>query len=355
MAKNKASLTKAEKERVLSLFETEKNIIDLTRKVFSNDALDGRTKEGKLVSAFLRENRLNYTTSAHEKAKEIELSTSQKEFLMSDDVESGIKPIEVARLVFKNEEITPLSLQHRCIVDFLKRFRPDVLDENDILTKDKWVAPKSILKSIKKINDWVGQTLDDSSMSTRNRQLCEKLLLHLRSPRFYSIINSYMNQADRDLFESEFVRAVWDKPDLSNDELNLYITVCSNYVRQKHIQRRMDKLNALLDDTDEQTDITMRLTDIIKTTSDELNSCEKRIESLTKDLNGSRQARLKAKGEENGSIAALVEAFRDKEERDRMIMMAEMQKKLISDEADRLESMDEYKARVLGISKRELL
>jgi hypothetical protein len=38
-----------------------------------------------------------------------------------------------------------------------------------------------------------------------------------------------------------------------------------------------------------------------------------------------------------------------------MIMMAELQNKLIEEEANRLENMDDYKARVLGISKKELL
>ena len=185
--------------------------------------------------------------------------------------------------------------------------------------------------------------------------MCEKLLFYLKSPRFVHFINQYSTIADRDLFESEFVRTVWDKPDLTNDELNLYITVCTNYVRQKHIQQRIDRLNNMLNDTDNERDITLRLTELIKATSEELNQCEKRIESLTKDLNGSRQARLKARGEQNGSIAALVEAFQEKEERDRMIMMAEMQNKLIEEEADRLESMDDYKARILGISKKEML
>ena len=99
----------------------------------------------------------------------------------------------------------------------------------------------------------------------------------------------------------------------------------------------------------------LRQTEAYPAKNRQLNQCEKRIESLTKDLNGSRQARLKARGEQNGSIAALVEAFQEKEERDRMIMMAEMQNKLIEEEADRLETMDEYKARILGISKKEIL
>ena len=117
----------------------------------------------------------------------------------------------------------------------------------------------------------------------------------------------------------------------------------------------MDKLNSLLQDADNDRDITLRLTEIIKATSEELNQCEKRIESLTKDLNGCRQARLKERGEQSGNILALVEAFQDREERKRMVMMAEMQNKLIEEEADRLETMDEFKARILGISKRELL
>jgi hypothetical protein len=35
--------------------------------------------------------------------------------------------------------------------------------------------------------------------------------------------------------------------------------------------------------------------------------------------------------------------------------MAQLQSKLIEEEADRLESMDDLKARILGISKHELI
>jgi hypothetical protein len=240
-------------------------------------------------------------------------------------------------------------------MEFLRRYRPEIVDDNEMLTNDKWSPPKSLSRAIKKVNDWAGVNFDELTIQTKQKKMCERLLFYLKSPRFVHFINQYSTLGDRDLFESEYVRTVWDKPDLTNDELNLYITVCTNYVRQKHIQQRIDKLNAMLNDTDNERDLTMRLTEIIKATSDELNQCEKRIESLTKDLNGSRQARLKARGEQNGSIAALVEAFQEKEERDRMILMAEMQNKLIEDEADRLETMDEYKARILGISKQELL
>ena len=348
-------LTNEQKTQITREFSRNPDLKHITQIVFQDDSLDGRSKEGRAVRSFLINNNLTFTTTLVPKVEEIDLDAEQKEFLMSRNVERGMNALEITRLTFKDREIQPLSQQHRTVMEFLRRYRPEIVDDNEMITNDKWSPPKSLSRAIKKVNDWAGQNFEEIEIQTKQKRMMEKLLFYLKSPRFVHFINQYSTIGDRDLFESEFVRTVWDKPDLTNDELNLYITVCTNYVRQKHIQQRIDKLNTMLNDTDNERDLTMRLTEIIKATSDELNQCEKRIESLTKDLNGSRQARLKAKGEQNGSIAALVEAFQEREERDRMIMMVEMQTKLIEEEADRLESMDDYKARILGISKREIL
>jgi|TARA_R110000772_G_scaffold61759_1_gene139020 hypothetical protein len=348
-------LTEEQKEEILKLFKKNPDLMFITRKIFGDETIDGRSKQGRAVRKFLAGQDKKANTSLVPKVEQIHLTKEQKEFLMTDNIEVGMNALEIARLTFKDRDVQPLSIKHRIIVDFLRTYRPEVVDDNEIITKEKWTPPKSINRAIVKINNFCGTRLEELNLQTKQKRLVEQLILYFKSPRFNHFINQYATIADRSLFESEFVRAVWDKPDLTNDELNLYVTVCANYVRQKHIQMRIDKLNALLDDQDNERDITMRLTEIIKATSEELNQCEKRIESLTKDLNGSRTARLKAKGEENGSIFALVEAFQDREERDRMIMMAELQNKLIEEEADRLESMDDYKARILGISKKELL
>lgn len=352
---NNLALTEKQKTQIQEEFVKNPDLRHITQIVFEDDSLDGRSKEGRAVRAFLINNNLEFNTTTPQRVEEIDLTTEQREFLMSDNIERGMNALEATRLAFRDREIQPLSQQHRMVMEFLRSYRPEIVDDNDMITSDKWTPPKSLSRAIKKVNDWAGQTFDEISIQTKQKKMCERLLYYLKSPRFVHFINQYSTIADRDLFESEFVRTVWDKPDLTNDELNLYITVCTNYVRQKHIQQRIDRLNNMLNDTENERDITLRLTELIKATSDELNQCEKRIESLTKDLNGSRQARLKARGEQNGSIAALVEAFQEKEERDRMIMMAEMQNKLIEEEADRLESMDDYKARILGISKKEIL
>ena len=352
---NNFKLSEEQEKQILKEFKKNPDLMSITRKVFKDENIDGRSKQGRAVRAFLAKQNRDYNTSLVPKADNLELTQEQKSFLMSDNIHSDMNALEVARLTFKDRDVASLSIKHRLIVDFLKTYRPEVVDDNEIVTKEKWIAPKALSRVISKVNTFCGTSFEETTIQNKQKKLMDQLMIYLRSPRFNHFINQYSTLADRDLFESEFVRAIWDKPDLTNDELNLYVTVCTNYVRQKHIQQRIDKLNALLDDQDNERDITMRLTEIIKATSDELNQCEKRIESLTKDLNGSRTARLKAKGEENGSMFALVEAFQEREERDRMIMMAELQNKLIEEEADRLESMDDYKARILGISKKELL
>jgi hypothetical protein len=47
--------------------------------------------------------------------------------------------------------------------------------------------------------------------------------------------------------------------------------------------------------------------------------------------------------------------FQDENERKMMIQIAEMQKKVVKEEADRLETMSAWKARILGITKEDAI
>ena len=57
------------------------DLIELTRKVFEDDSLDGRTKEGKLVREYLVECGFKYNTTKKKKAKRIILDEEQQVFL----------------------------------------------------------------------------------------------------------------------------------------------------------------------------------------------------------------------------------------------------------------------------------
>ena len=158
------------------------------------------------------------------------------------------------------------------------------------------------------------------------------------------------------MFEAEFIRATWDKPDLSADEVNLYVNVCVDYINLKNISAHMEKLNRMFDEADEQQELTVRLSELLKTKSEEYNQCEKRQESLIQRLAGDRAKRISQRQDKNASIlSSLVESFQNEEERKLMIKMADMQKVAIKEEANNLESMNEWKARILGISKEDVI
>jgi hypothetical protein len=59
--------------------------------------------------------------------------------------------------------------------------------------------------------------------------------------------------------------------------------------------------------------------------------------------------------QESASILNLVELWKDEESRHKMIKIAELRKKNVSKEIERLTSMEEIKSRIMGISEEEVL
>jgi Skp family chaperone for outer membrane proteins len=106
----------------------------------------------------------------------------------------------------------------------------------------------------------------------------------------------------------------------------------------------------MFEETQEQNEMSIRLAEIIKAKSSEYHQCEGRVESLIKKLQGDRRERISSRQRENASILSIVQLFQDEEERANMIKIAEMQKSLVMDEAQKMESMVEWKARIMGIS-----
>ena len=160
---------------------------------------------------------------------------------------------------------------------------------------------------------------------------------------------------DRKLFEAEMVRSTWDKYDLTTDEINLYVNVCMDYINLKQIEKQKLKLNEMFDDAEEGNDFTIRLTEILKTKSEEYNQCVGRIDRVITKLQGDRSKRLNSKQSQTANVLSLVNLFQEEEERAIMVKMAEMQNSLIEEEADRMESMPSWKARILGISRDEAI
>lgn len=347
-------LTSDQQEFLLKEVKKDCDLNNLTRQCFKDESLDGRTKQGRLIRSFLIENGIAFKTRRKEKKEDVKFSDSQKDFIL-ERAKMGDSSLKIAELIYPKKEIKKLGLEQRAVLKYIQEINPDYIPSQDSAALTDYLGPKSPSRIVKKINDATGLSLDESKLN-RQYQICvEKLGINLNNSRFLKIINNYLDKSDRELFEQEFTRLTWDKPDLTADEINLYLNVCKEIINLEVISKHLNKLNEMFDVADDQNEMTVRLAEIIKAKSGEYHQCENRIENLTKKLQGDRSERMKARTKENASILSIVHLFQEKEERDNMIRIAEMQKQTIKKEAERLEGMAEWKARILGISQDDVI
>ena len=261
----------------------------------------------------------------------------------------GFNTSEIADILF-NRTVPRLSAEWRAVNEVLHQEREESKEE-----QTNYVPPNAVSRIIKKINDSTGYGLEEGKMSRTQITCCDKLRINLSNSRFVAIVNNYTNPRDKDLFEQEFIRLTWDKPDLTADELNLYMNVAKEIINLELITGHLQKLNDMFESADDQDEMTVRLAEIIKAKSAEYHQCETRIENLTKKLQGDRGARLANKQKETASFLSIVQLFQEEEERKNMVRIAEMQKEIIKKEAQKLEGMAAWKARVLGIGIEDVL
>lgn len=342
-------LTDSQKEFILNLFKEDPNIINITKKVFKDEKLDGRSKEGRSVIKFLAENGLRAKTTKRPKSENVELSDEEIEKVL-DMEEDGMNTSQIADLLF-NKEVKRLSNEWRAVNEILSQEREAPEDQ----PSTNYTPPHALSRIIKKINDSTGYGLEEDKMSRNQKHCCDKLRINLSNSRFVAIVNNYTAFRDKELFEQEFIRLTWDKPDLTADELNLYMNVAKEIINLELITGHLQKLNDMFESADDQDEMTVRLAEIIKAKSSEYHQCESRIENLTKKLQGDRGARLASRQKENASFLSIVQLFQEEEERQNMVRIAEMQKEIIKEEAQKLEGMAAWKARVLGIGIEDVL
>ena len=346
------NLTEDQKNNILEIFQEDANILNITKIIFEDDSLDGRSKEGRAVTKFLAENGLKAKTTKREKAEDVSLNQNQIEKI-KELKQDKLNTSEIADIIFQTK-ITRLSKEWRAVNEIVNEEREQEKDRAED-SVGNYIAPQAASRIIKKINDSTGVGLEESRMSRNQKHCCDKLRVNLNNSRFVAIVNNYTSFRDKELFEQEFIRLTWDKPDLTADELNLYMNVAKEIINLELITGHLQKLNDMFESADDQDEMTVRLAEIIKAKSSEYHQCESRIENLTKKLQGDRGARLANKQKENASFLSIVQLFQEEEERKNMIRIAEMQKQIIKEEAQKLEGMSAWKARVLGIGIEDVL
>lgn len=355
-------LTDEQKKAVLEKWNSNSDdppsLIELIAAAYPDQPnLDGRTKEGRAVKAFLATHSIEARPSYKYKPKaKIDLSEEQQEFITNNV--ANMKALEMAKYLFKNPELTNLCQETRTVNEFIKTLDSKIVyqDTEEVPAESGYKPPKTQHTALSRVNRYVHEGLDKNKLTNKNKKDLAALIGYLHTFRFLHQINNYNNQTDRDLFESSFVRYTNDKGDLTQEEVDQYIVLSGEVVIAANIQRRVERLQELLDESAEDSEgrrIAMSLVESISTAQTEYNQSVNRQHKLLGDLKEKRSDRLKNEIKENASILNLVQLWKDEESRAKLIHIAELRKKVVKEEIDRLSSMEDVKCRIMGLDKSE--
>jgi hypothetical protein len=320
---------------------------------------DGRTKEGRIVKQFLASRDMT-ARSLHDyvpKVK-IELTEEHEEYIANNA--NLMRGYEIARVIFQDVSLSHVSQEARTVNEYIRTLDMSVSSFNEEVevVENEYKPPKTSTQALNKANKYVLNGIDKERVTAKQKKDLSSLIGYLHTFRFLHQINSYDNTTNRELFESSFVRYTYDKNDLTQEEVDQYILLSAEVCIASNIQRRVEHLQRLLDDTANNTEgtrISMSLVEAINTAQNEYNQCVNRQHKLLGDLKQKRSDRLSKKMDNSASILNLVEAWKDEETRIQMIELADRQKGSLENEIEKLADMDDLKCRILGISKDEAL
>lgn len=361
-------LSDSHKEKILKIFSenVEPELSFVVKSVFENDSLDGKTKEARAIKSFCNANSLKFKTRTIILKGLLDLSDEQIIYINNNfRIKSAL---EIAKELFNNDSLTNLSQEYRTVNAKIDEIKESIKNDSLAVTKDNFEVinvnynpeelvvaeyrpPKTLKQTIERVNHYLNYGYNEETLKKQQLFEMQQLKKYLNIFRFVYQINTYKIQGDRDLFEDAFIRYTHDKPDLTQEDLDQFITLCNQIVRAAEIQRRIESLRATM----AAGEISMKMNEAINVLQTELNSCENIKTKLYNDLTTKRNKRLEEKSDGFEKLINLVQAWKDEEFRKKTIHLAELEKMKVREEAERINSMSEIKALLRGATLEELV
>ena len=359
------TLTPEQEQQVLDLWNKDPSsppgLKELTKAIFGGE-FDGRSEQGRAIKIALSKFSLKAraTSDYQPKTSEVVLTEEQKIFITNNV--ATMNSLELARLCFRNDTLTNLNAETRVVNEYIKTLSTTVIyhaEDNKDIPSGNYEPPNTFDKVLKKVNRYINFILDKEKLTSRDKKGLDMLINYLHTYRFIRQMNTFDSDEDRSSCEDAFIRYTYDKPDLTQEEVDQYIELANQVVAGIKTSRRKntleDRLNGIVGDDQETLKISMGLVEAIGKAGTEYDQCLKRQQKLLEDLKEKRSTRLSKAIKENASILNLVRDWRDEERRVKMLKMGEMEQNKIANEVEKLTTMSEIKARIMGLDKDSIL
>jgi hypothetical protein len=188
------------------------------------------------------------------------------------------------------------------------------------------------------------------------------LLSYMRNTKFILQASQYDKKADRDLFESTFVRFVQDKAaDLVPEEVDMYVSAAAETVHvsqtERGIQKQEDMIEECLNDKDDKDGgkirLSMSLVDSVNSLRDKLDKSKGRLKGLIESVSGSRSKRIDNKSNKDDHLGNLLALWSDPETRARLIELGLKEHEEDAKEYVRIRDAEDTWALIAGMDEDE--
>jgi len=359
------------KENIVLTVEQDKQILDfwnrtpsnppglkeITEHLFPGMNYDGRSGFGRAIKTTLAKFNLK-AKGVHEipsKTSVIKLSDEHQAFITNNV--ATMNALEIAKIIFNNNLLSNLNAEVRAVNEFIKTLDTKVIFNsagNDDIPSGEYIPPNTLDKVLRRTNKYVNGSLDKDKLTSKQKKGLEMLINYLHTFRFIRQMNTYESEEDRNSCEDAFIRYTYDKPDLTQEEIDQYIELANQGVRAISIQRRsegMQRQQETIQNSGGDQKLSMSLVEAIGKAGTEQDQCLKRINDLLDDLKEKRSKRLSKQIQENASILNLVQAWRFEENRIKLLKLGELEQENNRNEAEKLMNMAEVRALILGLNK----
>lgn len=317
---------------------------------------DPRTAIGHKVRHILNDLQIKPPTTVHIKREEIVLTDEQKE-LINNNASKENGAYQLAKTLFPNNNVKPLGKEYRAVAKYIKESNSNNFYEVETIVEGRYEPPTSIQAVLKKVNIYLHEELALQTMTAFDKKCLETTRQFLHAPRFIQEVNNYQTSEKRTSFESEFIRAVYGKPDLTPEEVSLTINWCSDIIQAADIRKLLEQLHNDLNNTGG-ADVrkhSQALAVTIGEVTTNLNEVLKRQERIYGLLNKSRAKRDEETKNKVGSLTALFEWAAEENNRKEMIRIAKLQEQIREEEIDKMMGMDDTILLSLGLKSDEVI
>jgi len=225
-------------------------------------------------------------------------------------------PFEMAKELFQNPKLSPASIEVKVITNLVRTLPQSLIYGEDVPDTD-YRPPKQISHGVARIKKYVSsaKSWNERKLTPTQKKCVEALIHYLHDFRFKRQIDSYEKTEDKITFENEFIKYCHDKPDLTQEEVSQYISLCSFIVMEFNIKLDIEMLQSTIARTyDEEAKVSHGLVEALESSRVDLDNCVKRQQSLYSTLTEKRSQKLSKEMKDKESLLTFFKTWQNEED-----------------------------------------